>query len=214
MHRFPAIRIGSHTSPTFERDVVEALNTIESAPSGRRLLQSIEGLATREKKVTISEAQDGQAPVARPRLTASQIDKQLSSEPTQEEFKRVLAKNASGSGMLKKLGTASEIPWNKQTAQPNLDSQGRPVAGTNPEHAFITLAHELVHAKHHLAGTMKYDGVEVTADPSCARTESGKEELRAVGLGKYARTGEPSENAIRSELNMPLRSTYSRSGNW
>lgn len=213
MHRFPAIQIGAHTSPNFERDVVEALNTIESAPSGRRLLQSIEGLATREKKVTISEAQGGQAPVARPRLTASQIEKQLSSHPTQEEFNRVLAKNASGSGMLKKLGTASEIPWNKQTAEPNLDSQGRPIAGANPEHAFITLAHELVHAKHHLAGTLKHD-VAVTADPSCARTESGKEELRAVGLGKYARSGEPNENAIRSELNMPLRNTYSRAGNW
>jgi hypothetical protein len=213
MHRFPAIQIGAHTSPTFERDVVEALNTIESAPSGRRLLQSIEGLANREKKVTISEASGGQAPVARPRLTPSQIEKQLSSRPTQEEFNRVLAKNASGSGLMKKLGTASEIPWNKHTAEPNLDSQGRPVAGANPEHAFITLAHELVHAKHHLAGTMKHD-VALTPDAACARTESGKEELRAVGLGKYARTGEPSENAIRSELGLPLRSTYARSGNW
>jgi hypothetical protein len=212
MHRFPAIRIGTHSSPTFERDVVEALNTIEQAPSGRRLLKSIEGLADREKTVTISEATPGQAPVARARLTPKQWQK-LGPSPNQAQFEQALMKNASGSGVMKKRGTASEIPWSKETAEPNLDAQGRPVPGANPEHAFITLAHELVHSKHHLAGTMKHDG-PLTPEASSARTESGKEELRAVGLGPYAASGEPSENKIRAELGLPLRRSYARSGNW
>ncbi|WP_216597530.1 M91 family zinc metallopeptidase, partial [Pseudomonas coronafaciens] len=73
--------------------------------------------------------------------------------------------------------------------------------------------HELIHAKHHLAGTLKYGG-EVTRSASSASTPSGKEELRAVGLGKYANSGEPSENSIRQEHGLPLRRTYARSGNW
>lgn len=212
MHKFPGIHIGTYSSLGFERDVVDALNTINSAPTGKRLLQSIEGLSTREKKVTISEATGDQCPVARPRLTPAQWQK-LGDNPTQDAFDRALTKNASGSGLLKKLGTASEIPWNKYTAEPNVDSRGVPVRGTNPEHAFITLAHELVHAKHHLAGTMKHD-VKLTPEASCAQTQSGKEELRAVGLRKYAGSDEPNENAIRGELGLPERRAYSRSGQW
>ncbi|ADX47300.1 hypothetical protein Acav_3399 [Paracidovorax avenae ATCC 19860] len=212
MDRYPSIQVGS-TSPSFRRDVKEALEKIDSRPSGSRLLQQIEGLATREKKVTIVEAQAGQAPVARPRLTPSQIHK-LPSSPTQSQFEETLLKNAGGSNWRKTRGTASEIPWNKYTAEPEVDSRGVPIEGANPANAFITLAHELVHAKHHLAGTMMYGGGPVTREASSSRTDAGREELRAVGLGEYASTGEPSENSIRAEHGLPQRTSYSRSGNW
>lgn len=41
-------------------------------------------------------------------------------------------------------------------------------------------------------------------------TPAGKEELRAIGLGKYAysETGEPSENSIREENGLALRRKY------
>lgn len=69
-----------------------------------------------------------------------------------------------------------------------------------------TLSHELVHARHIMAGTWKgsYD------NPDDASTNAGKEELRAVGLGKYKynKTHEPSENSIRAEHGLPKRRSY------
>jgi hypothetical protein len=212
MNRYPAFRIGSHTSPTFENDVVEALDKINQGPSGQKLLQTIHGLASREKTVTISEAQGGQAPVARPRLTPSQMAK-LGPNPTQAKFEEQLLKQATGTSLLATRGTSSEIPWNKQTAEPLVNERGVPIQGAAPDAAFVALAHELVHARHHLAGTMKHGG-NVTPDAASASTASGKEELRATGLGKYAGRGEPSENSIRREHGLPQRTRYARSGNW
>ncbi|WCM94749.1 type III secretion system effector protein [Acidovorax sp. NCPPB 2350] len=212
MEQYPSIRVGANSSARFRNDVVEALEKINEGPSGRRLLQQIEGLSTREKVVTIVEAGANVAPVATARLTPRQQNK-LGEHPWQHEHDSAIMKYAGGSSRFKTRGTASEIPWNKHTAEPNLSRQGVPTEGTNPDEAFITLAHELVHAKHHLAGTMKGDGT-LTRDASCASTPSGKEELRAVGLGKYANSGEPSENSIRREHGLPKRETYSLSGNW
>nr|WP_113865162.1 XopG/HopH/AvrPtoH family type III secretion system effector [Brenneria salicis]NMN91691.1 NleD-like pathogen effector protein (putative zinc metallopeptidase) [Brenneria salicis ATCC 15712 = DSM 30166]RBP65749.1 NleD-like pathogen effector protein (putative zinc metallopeptidase) [Brenneria salicis ATCC 15712 = DSM 30166] len=214
MNNFPGIRIGGYSSYSFENDVVESLNRIQSGPSGRRLLQKISEESTNEKHVTISEANAGQAPVARPRLTLSQMSK-LGSNPTQREFESMLIKESTSSSFINKKGTASEIPWSKMAAEPEVNSSGVPIAGANPDNAFIALAHELIHANHHLAGTSKYGG-SVTRDASSALTKSGKEELRAVGLGKYEfeRTGKPTENSIRREHGLPLRTKYSRSGEW
>ncbi|WP_122346371.1 XopG/HopH/AvrPtoH family type III secretion system effector [Pseudomonas coronafaciens] len=212
MERYPSIGIGAHTSPNFRHEVTEALQKIDERPSGRRLLQEVEALSDHDKKVTIVEAGPGQAIVAKPRLTPAQWEN-LGSNPDQKTFDKALIKNASGSSAFSKRGVASEIPWSKHTAEPNLNEQGVPVEGANPEIAYVALAHEFTHAKHHLAGTLKYGG-EVTRSASSASTPSGKEELRAVGLGKYANSGEPSENSIRQEHGLPLRRTYARSGNW
>ncbi|MCL1617989.1 M91 family zinc metallopeptidase [Ralstonia pseudosolanacearum] len=80
--------------------------------------------------------------------------------------------------------------------------------GTGPSHVdkISQLAHELIHAKHMVAGTWKGRW----GDDRDPKTSAGKEELRAVGLGKYeyAKTGEPSENAIRDEHGLPLRRKY------
>ncbi|RLM27797.1 hypothetical protein BIY29_01555 [Brenneria alni] len=214
MDGFTGIRVGSHSSHYFENDVVESLNKIKSGSTGQQLLQKIADNSTSEKHVTISEVRDGQAPVARPRLTLSQMSR-LGNNPTQREFDSMLIRESTGSTCINKRGTASEILWSKNSVEPNVNSSGVPVRGTNPDNAFTVLAHELIHARHYLAGTSKYGG-SVTPNASSASTKSGKEELRAVGLGKYKHenTGEPTENSIRGEHGLPLKTRYSLSGNW
>ena len=57
---------------------------------------------------------------------------------------------------------------------------------------YIGLAHELIHASHSLAGDM---------------LDGPLEEQRTVGLNAYA-TQEITENKIRLEANLPLRTAY------
>lgn len=215
MNNFNGITIGSSRSANFENDVVEALEKIQSAPSGNSLLREISRLSTSEKKVTIFEGSHSTANVALPQLTPSKLRKleqKNGGSLSQQTFDKERIRQSTGTTLLKKRGCASIIGWSKSTATPLLSSSGVPVPGTSPSIAFITLAHELVHAKHHLAGTGKYGG-QLTPDPSSASTESGLEELRATGLGRYANS-EPSENSIRRELGMPLRKKYAQSGAW
>lgn len=212
MGQFPGIRIGRHTSPNFPDDVAEALGKIGEGPSGRRLLEAIEGLSVREKTVTIVEAAPNEPPSTLPRLTPSQRIA-LGSHPTLDDFREAISQHATGSNASDQRGIAAEVAWRKSMAETNLDGEGVPVPGTDPSHAFISLAHELVHAKHQLAGTMLHGG-KIRSRASTAETPSGQEELRATGLGPYANTAEPSENAIRAEHGLPLRQAYHRSGNW
>ncbi len=60
-----------------------------------------------------------------------------------------------------------------------------------------------------VAGTWK-GGEGEKGDERDPTTPAGKEELRAIGLGKYAysETGEPSENSIREENGLALRRKY------
>ncbi|WP_343230441.1 M91 family zinc metallopeptidase [Xanthomonas euvesicatoria] len=93
-----------------------------------------------------------------------------------------------------------------------LNSNGSPLRlGSNPEESFVVLAHELIHAQHLLAGTSKaYKG----GDRYDETSEAGKEELRAVGVGKYEyrKTRQPSENSIRQEHGLPIRKKYKPHG--
>ncbi len=213
MYKFPGIQVAATARPSFEAEVVEALECIKSRPVGNQLLEDIASLARGERKVTIVEPAADQLPVAQMRLTPSQLDA-LGSNPPRAKVRQALIDNATGSTLFRRRGTASEIPWSKATAEPVVNEHGVPVRQTDPDQAFVALAHELIHARHHLAGTLKFDGTTLTPHPACAESKSGKEELRAVGLGKYAASKEPTENAIRAEHGLPRRTTYSRSGNW
>lgn len=77
--------------------------------------------------------------------------------------------------------------------------------------AFIGLAHELIHAYHYILG-------------SCYRAPCGgimsgqdtglmEEEMRTTGVGAYSKET-PSENAIRAEHGIPLRSSYDPDKDW
>lgn len=65
---------------------------------------------------------------------------------------------------------------------------------------FITLAHELIHAWHHLGGNTYEETVGATG-------EIKYEEMFTTGLGPFAKT-RISENAIRAQANLPHRPHY------
>jgi hypothetical protein len=67
--------------------------------------------------------------------------------------------------------------------------------------AYVALAHELVHALHVISG-------DVVKDYDWGTDGAIIEEARTVGLGPYKNT-RISENAIRKEHNLPLRTYYS-----
>lgn len=71
-----------------------------------------------------------------------------------------------------------------------------------PTPTWIALAHELIHAWHHLGGNT-YGDSEQTAGGEVKR-----EEMLTTGLGVYANT-RLSENAIRREVGLPVRTYYS-----
>lgn len=76
--------------------------------------------------------------------------------------------------------------------------------------AYVALGHELCHALHHLSG-----GLRLADGPGDQRSRfqalSLHEEAHTIGLGPYAGT-RISENAIRKEWNVPLRTFYSAPG--
>jgi hypothetical protein len=66
---------------------------------------------------------------------------------------------------------------------------------------WVALAHELIHAFHHLSGTT-YKDEYGSKDGSAKR-----EEMATTGLGAY-KNGRLTENAIRREVGLPERSHY------
>lgn len=216
MHKFPGIKVKNNPSNNLSKDVCDALETINSKPSGTHLLRSIASLANEEKFVLIKNARLAEDIACVPQLTAKDLEKLINKfglDFTQKEYDDMRIKQSSSSTPFKRRGCSATIRWNKELSQPLLDPEGGPIPGTCPEYAYITLAHELVHAKHQLAGTCKYSG-DLNPSEKSATTRSGKEELRAIGLGKYAYSGEPSENTIRQEHGLPKRLKYTLSGGW
>ena len=69
---------------------------------------------------------------------------------------------------------------------------------------WIVLAHELIHALHHLSGTTK---TRTVAHPQADINGVKEEELWTTGLAPYENT-RLSENAIRREVNLPPRTHY------
>jgi|GEM_PF-6382832 len=80
-----------------------------------------------------------------------------------------------------------------------------------PSH--ILLGHELIHMRHMMKGTVARG--EITVDKYNAKgekvgTETGKaEELATVGLGGAAGGNAITENSLRKESGLPLRTYYS-----
>ena len=99
-------------------------------------------------------------------------------------------------------GTSATISWDPEVAL-DMDEHGYPSLVYNAEKSYLVLAHELVHAHRILKGT--YTGGK--GDRQVSSTPAGKEELRAVGLGKYKHE-KISENGIRAEHGEPIRKHY------
>ena len=72
---------------------------------------------------------------------------------------------------------------------------------------FIILGHELIHAHHSLLGSTKYTLSEDPTDTKINVNDNAIEEARTIGIGPWA--GEDlTEDGLRREWNIPLRSTH------
>ena len=197
---------GSHR---FHSAADAALTDINSVSSGRKLLQSIAQKASGgEKKVTIQSVSGSRSAGTQAVLTRSQLN---SYQPSSfRENVSIATALSEKSGWSKGKGSSAIIEWNSDRSSIQLNGNGSPmgfVDGGDSDRVSV-LSHELVHAKHILSGTRKANYEPSRRyDPS---SSAGKEEARAVGIGKYAysKTGKPSENSIRQERGLPLRKYY------
>jgi len=197
----------------FNAEVTVHLDNPSSQPSSNQLLDELTALSTRRRhKLTISEKTPSRrGPRANPVLSRHQLQRHPGLK-SYDEIKEV----ASDKYALEKdnglnLGSSVVLLWSAHQTSMGLDRDGYPTGPTASNNDKVSLlANELVHAKHMMAGTWKGD----YDDPNYASKTSGQEELRAVGLGRYAYslTGEPSENSVRAEHRLPMRAHYSKRG--
>jgi hypothetical protein len=187
-----------------------ALDKIAQTPSGRRLLSDIAAASDGPEGKHALIVHDPYV-ATRALLSKRQAEDRNMQQDDFSESQHELATKLStkrtilGWNVGNGPGAKAEVAWDPE-ASLRLDSSGRPYKDLldDSSQAHITLAHELVHGVHILKGDLKHGGEDI--DPV---TQSGKEELRAVGLGKYAKSPY-SENSIREELGLPLRSQYNR----
>ncbi|APP79814.1 MULTISPECIES: XopG/HopH/AvrPtoH family type III secretion system effector [Xanthomonas] len=211
---YPGIYSSSQTSSQenqFKGQVESALGKIAEGGSGNSLLQGLKAFNARENRnVIIKEIPPTDQPNTFAILSARQVEEHRDSDGRRAS---TLKKSAKIAKKLAKegVGCNAMVEWNPHS-HIELNGNGSPVRiGSNADEAFVVLAHELVHARHLLAGTSTaYDG----GDRYDERSEAGKEELRAVGIGEYdsRTTGEPSENSIRQEHGLPIRKKYKSHG--
>ncbi|MFA0923255.1 XopG/HopH/AvrPtoH family type III secretion system effector [Xanthomonas fragariae] len=206
--KFPGIYISTQTSAQeepYKNQVESALEKIAAGSSGNDLLQGLSSISARKnRKVTIAQIGAEEQPNTRAVLSAREV----------EEYKpRTFADNKTLAMELARKGSGCNaiIEWSPQS-HIELNANGSPVRlGSNSEDSFVVLAHELIHAQHLLAGTSKaHNG----GNRYNEKSEAGKEELRAVGVGKYEyrKTKQPSENSIRQEHGLPIRKKYKPHG--
>ena len=196
----------TRSNEDFARCANTHLDAINSGTTGNQLLRQISELARRsDHKLTICKSDH---PTTEPVLSRSQRER----HPNLTSYSTI-RETAGRAYALKKSWRANEgcsaiICWSSRVSKTILDSDGDAIGHEQSTTDMVsTLGHELVHAKHMMAGTWKgsYE------DPLDSSTNAGKEELRAVGLGKYKyrKSHEPSENSIRAEHGLPKRRSYS-----
>ncbi|AEG71857.1 XopG/HopH/AvrPtoH family type III secretion system effector [Ralstonia solanacearum] len=197
----------------FNAEVNVHLDLINSRRTGNQLLNELSEISNRRRhKITIHEMQSSAAgPIAEPVLSRHQLEAHPGlnrfSDIRETAGRQYALKTENGPNE----GSSVVVSWTAHQTSMGLDEDGDPTGPTSSNRDKVSLlAHELVHAKHMMAGTWKgsYDDER---DPD---TAAGKEELRAVGLGKYkySKSGEPSENSIRAEHGLPKRASYHYSG--
>ena len=161
-------------SALFPGIVKEALNKINSKPTGKELLKQIVALNNKKKfgytvcimrpsDLSIVNKNDGKGP----QWNAGSV-----------------AKRANEANACNGVGSVTAITWNANViTTPD---------GSRP--TFIGLAHELIHALYSLKGEGFLD--------------SSNEEYRTVGLPPVQDEREITENKIREEHKVPLRTGY------
>lgn len=191
----PSIQLAS-PSRTSIASAEAALQRIKSRPNGNALLDEIANHSTNGKQLKIFVAPQG----GRMSNVTRAVDD--INNPGNDNFQAV--KNASKGLFGKGKGSSAEIDFNPSTSLA-LDHEGNPTGIENSSsRAYLSLAHELVHAYRIMKGTYTGAGDQMGFDPN---SNKGKEELRAVGLGKWQDEA-LSENGIRAEQGEQIRSSY------
>ncbi|RKP46865.1 M91 family zinc metallopeptidase [Trinickia fusca] len=91
---------------------------------------------------------------------------------------------------------------------PHQSEHGQPCGRSDSDDkAYLSLAHELIHAKRILKGELAHGSKALTQMNEQLGSAEKNEEERAVGLGKY-KNATPSENSIRIEQGEQVRTRY------
>lgn len=193
-----SIKYDDFTHPVGHVQVDDALSKLASKANGQSLLQALKDNSSSSKGRLVEIRLTTGSTSAAPFLTAEQRRKYKIDESD------ILTDNEKAVDVLhkKRKGTSATVSWNPEVGLA-IQKDGRPNLAYDAEKSYLTLAHELVHAHRMLKGTYT-GGVGDRHDRS---TPAGKEELRAVGLGKY-KDEKLTENAIRKEHGEPLRRYY------
>ncbi|QDI02925.1 MULTISPECIES: XopG/HopH/AvrPtoH family type III secretion system effector [Xanthomonas translucens group] len=166
----------------FNAEVTVHLDNLGSQPSGNQLLDELTALSNRRSHMlTISEKTPSRrGPRAEPVLSGHQLQR----HPRLKSYNEI-TKVAGDQYALEKdnrpnEGSSVVLLWSAHQTSMGLDRDGYPTGPTASNNDKVSLlAHELVHAKHMMAGTWKGDH----DDHDSTSTASGQEELRAVRYG-------------------------------
>ncbi|HHL4081433.1 XopG/HopH/AvrPtoH family type III secretion system effector [Burkholderia sola] len=192
----PSITIES-SSDTAIRDAEKALAKINSGRNGHALLSALESFGQSGKRVKIFVPPRG-GNLENVAIPVDDIDNSGTDN-------KAAVKNATKSVLgLKGKGSSAIVEWNPSKALV-LNAAGEPIGRQDDTaKAYLSLGHELVHAYRIAKGTYTGSGRHDGFRPG---TRAADEELRAVGLGKWA--NEPiSENGIRADHVESRRTAY------
>jgi hypothetical protein len=199
----PHVSIEAH-NPAGVQKAETALQRIASRPNGSNLLAEIARYSTHGRSLRINVTSAEISSAARAALTTRQaLARGIPDSDLNKENNRTASSLARKTGWRKAEGSSAVVDWNP-SEYPDIDAHGRPRLVNDEDHAFVSLAHELVHGYRMMKGT--YTGGD-GSDRYQSGTPAAIEEERAVGIGRYA--GKPlSENGIRREHDLPLRAQY------
>lgn len=199
----PGIFIDNQWGMSFIHKTKEALNLISSRSIGKDLLSILskrhQGVGTTRGKVVVIVLGMG---TFNPANGPSSMGKTMA-----------IPMGGTTNRQAPIAGTKIRLPGTGANAcvqyNPHIEHQyTRAVSVRTPP--FVALAHELIHALHFMSGDIAkpYSWTNGVGNSSCGAI---LEEARTVGLGRFRNT-RISENAIRREQGLTLRTFYSTPG--
>jgi hypothetical protein len=197
------IEFDSARDPGFADKVDAALQRIaDGGPNGYKLVHDPAAMVAEGKQITIkSDAENYATPV----VTERQRQKYGVAE---DDDGKGIATDKSQRGLFgnKGKGASVDIGFNPDRSLA-LGEQGQPVGRSDSgEDNFLTLAHELAHARRILKGELTRGSRAFLSPEDRQNRAERNEEARAVGLGRHR--GKPSENTVRAEYDRSARQFY------
>lgn len=194
-----------HHSNSQEKDFVEScLRNIRSKENGLDLLAKLSSTLDRNRDITIKVVNEGDT-YSKPYLNPIVLKRyKIPYDENNHVYGEILdlkIHNLRGSTRSRGDGASTFIQFN-QNLSLDVDDCGIGTKVESRGYSFVNLAHELVHAYYTARGQrLRYN----VYDPSVVL-----EEDRAIGVLDYIGI-KPSENAIRYDHRLPLRSTHLKS---